>query len=410
MNNTIVFLCCYYASSHDANGICSKNLVEEFIKRGDRVIVISLEDITDTWPTTVNNVIIYRIRGHRYLRLINKIKRNCNIFSRCLLILIKVIRSVLVFALYPNVSPWSSYLIFKKLKEIDKHNSIDAIIATYKPYPTIGAALKYKQTIRRETNLIIYHFDLMTVNLSGNKIGFIKSKLCKQAFKRELLVSDMILLPESAPKIDNPKIHYVDFPLYIKKTSTIKSSFEFPDQYVNIAFVGTLSTLNRNPSVAIKTIEKISYILGKELRIHIWGIVEDRKCLEVINQSTITVYHGVIENDQVISIMSRCDFLLNISNDITFQMIPSKIFQYFSVAKPIINFVKSPRDASLPYFRKYGHSIIIEEYNYELDLTIVNLVNFIEEYIGKKIHVSDSIFEKSTPMYICNLIDTLKKN
>lgn len=407
MNKIILLTCSYFASCHDANGLCSMNLAEEFVKRGDKVFVISLEDITDPIPQNINNVTIYRIKGHRYVRLVNRINKSNNAFLKCFLLLISCIRSLFVFAFYPNVSPWSSYRILKKMIEIDKYNSVDTIVATYKPYSTIWAALFFKKRSESKTKLVTFHFDLMTVNFKGDIIGFVKTKLCKRALRKELSKVDMILVPESAPKIINAKINYVDFPLYVKDVSRSQSSFEFSDKFINIAYVGSLSTYNRSPYNAIKTLEKAPKVFGKSIRLHIWGIQEDGKCIDVVNQSHIVINHGVVDNNEVASILSKSDFLLNISNDITFQMIPSKIFQYFSIGKPIINFVKSPNDASLPYFIKYGHVLNIEEYNKENNETSGHLKHFIEENLGKKIVVDDSLFIKSTPDYICNLINSL---
>lgn len=71
----------------------------------------------------------------------------------------------------------------------------------------------------------------------------------------------------------------------------------------------------------------------------------------------------------VMDILEKSDILLNISNKQSYSAVPSKIFQMFSIRKPIINVVRHPKDFAKKYFDIYPSVFTIEEYNDKEKLT-----------------------------------------
>ena len=58
--------------------------------------------------------------------------------------------------------------------------------------------------------------------------------------------------------------------------------------------------------------------------------------------------------------MEEAEVLINFGN-YNLNMIPSKIFEYFSFGKKIIHFYKDDNDTCIPYLKKYPYSLLIDE-------------------------------------------------
>ena len=56
--------------------------------------------------------------------------------------------------------------------------------------------------------------------------------------------------------------------------------------------------------------------------------------------------------------MNACDILVNVSNDMD-QFFPSKVFDYLSTGKPILNFTY-PKRLKNPLFEKHPHYLDVE--------------------------------------------------
>lgn len=104
-------------------------------------------------------------------------------------------------------------------------------------------------------------------------------------------------------------------------------------------------------------------IHDKTVKLHVWGKLSGVDFSGLNNVE----HHGMANVNEVPSILRNADFLLNVGNGITYKMIPSKIFQMFAAKKNILFCVRSDKDTSLPYFEKYGHVVIIKEYENKIE-------------------------------------------
>ena len=137
--------------------------------------------------------------------------------------------------------------------------------------------------------------------------------------------------------------------------------------------------------------------------LHIWGFVRESVTLEKLKAYSIFVtYHGMIDPSEVMDILQKSDILLNISNKVSYNAVPSKIFQLFSTKKPIINIIRHREDYAKRYFEKYPSVFFIEEYLNDADS--MKMAKYIDNSYGKAVEISDSLYESSTPRYISDLI------
>lgn len=97
---------------------------------------------------------------------------------------------------------------------------------------------------------------------------------------------------------------------------------------------------------------------------------------------------GVKSGEDLKTIYNNADFFVNIGNMVTNQM-PSKVFEYISTGKPIINFYKNIECPTLLYTKKYDLALDINESEIKSNIEKTKLIflSFCRNHIGKRISV-----------------------
>lgn len=398
----ILFLCGHYAFPTAANSICVQNMAEEFQRKGHRVFVLAKGCEYSGEREVINGVTVWKHYGDAFGRVVTFYNKHRNWFWKVLFATIQLFRYLFIVWFYPVTSPKDTPRIYRRAQEIIDKEGIDVVVATFMPYEAIKAALQLKERYGSSLKVVTYHLDLLTnPNNKSSLVAGVKKRQAEKAIKKEFSIVDRVLLPNTAPKIDNAKIKYVDFPLYIPDAKEDRiEAYSFDQQDINIAIAGSLDGSNRNPLYFCGLLGKLPKIHGKTVKLHVWGRLSGVALHDLKNIE----YHGMAKVTDVPSILRGTDFLLNVGNAITYKMIPSKIFQMFAAKKNILFCVRSDKDKSRPYFEKYGHVSFIEEYQGKLELDLNKVTGFINENYKKPIEVDDSLFICSTPAYICEKI------
>ena len=404
MKKKILILGGRYANPRYANSICRQNLAECLVKEGHDVYILASGYEYHGEEDELNGVWVRKIYGDHFGEILINHGKEEGLVAKMTFRLKQIWHYIGALYLYPSASNRDYKQIYNNAKDIiDKYN-IDTLVAMYRPFDCIKTALKLKRKYRDRLRVVTYHLDLMSehANTVSLVVKYKRNRIMK-VFDDELRTVDKVLLPGSASFIDNEKVEYVDFPLYVTNNAegdddNLKHFFS--GETINIAIVGSLDSQNRNPKYICDLIEKLAGIEQKQICLHIWGIVRDFDFSPYLH----TIYHGMADVKDVPMILRQSDFLLNIGNKLTATMIPSKIFQMFAAKRPVIFCETSPQDKSVPYFKRYGYTCFIQEYENRLDDDLGQLRVFIKEYYQQKVEVDDKIFEKSTPKYICNKI------
>ena len=398
----ILFLCGHYAFPTAANSICVQNMAEEFQRKGHKVFVLAKGCEYSGEKEVINGVTVWKHYGDAYGKVVVFFNEHRNWFCTVLFAIIQLFRYLYVVWFYPVTSPKDTWRLYQRAQEIIDKEGIDIVVATFMPYEAIKAALNLKERYGNSLKVVTYHLDLLTnPNNKSSLISSVKKRQAEKAIKKEFLIVDRVLLPNTAPKIDNAKIEYVDFPLYIPEASDKGTdSYTFDQQDINIAIAGSLDNSNRNPLYFCKLIGMLPKIHGKTVKLHVWGRLSGVELQGLRNVE----HHGMADVAEVPSILRGADFLLNVGNAITYKMIPSKIFQMFAAKKNILFCVRSDKDKSRPYFERYGYVSFIEEYVGNLEGDLKKITAFIDSHYQKTVEVDDSLFISSTPAYICDRI------
>jgi glycosyltransferase involved in cell wall biosynthesis len=167
------------------------------------------------------------------------------------------------------------------------------------------------------------------------------------------------LFPESAKKI-----HVIPPILSLTDTGICSAPIFCNDNVIRLVFVGTLYKSIRAPDFLLKLFQFLTKnCLSKKLEMHFWGTVEN--CEESFLPYKMLLgdnifIHGVAGRTEAIHAMREASILVNIGNQTDYQL-PSKIIEYMSTGKPIINLIKNVNDCSKEFLEKYRKSLTIVE-------------------------------------------------
>lgn len=400
----VLISCGRYINSPNANGICVSNIVRALAPKVEKIVLISMDD-TDGIINIDGNVEVWGLKSS-----INIKNDDCVTFKSKILLYLKSKYRRLISAIkYPDTSWERSELELNlALKLIEKYD-IDTYIATYRPYESIMVGLELKKKLKNDINVIGYHLDLLTAPSNKSRvIRIYKNLKIKKYIKKEIQLFDNIVLPNNTKtKFKSNKFKYADFPLYKKNSliNEINTDF-YSNSFINFAYIGTIDGSNRTINYMYSLIKGLRNKTVKPIKMHIWGNITDRDNMKTILENSDFVYHGCLDPEYSSYVLSRADFCINLSNIVTYKMIPSKIFQLFSVKKPIINIIEHPLDFSKPYFDKNGYTLSIGSYE-DFDENISKIIEYLSTYYGsnkKEVPCSDNIYYEATPEYVIRLL------
>ncbi len=125
---------------------------------------------------------------------------------------------------------------------------------------------------------------------------------------------------------------------------------------IRLVFVGTLYRRLRNPRFLLECFSAVASALPQgAIELHFYGAVNDcadelDACPAAVRDAVVA--HGLVGREDVLQAMIEADVLINIGNDSKSQL-PSKIIEYMSVGKPILNLISLAGDTSVAALANY---------------------------------------------------------
>ncbi len=129
-------------------------------------------------------------------------------------------------------------------------------------------------------------------------------------------------------------------------------------------FVGTFYRTIRSPEYLLRVFgELLKTEIGDRLELHLIGRLHD--CEDLLGAYRDLVgrrlfVHGLLDRHDAHRAMAGASVLVNVGNDNVFQL-PSKLVEYVSVGRPVLNVVKTEQDTSLEFFRDHPASFSLLE-------------------------------------------------
>lgn len=370
--------------------------------KADSISVLSVKDryspqkvFLHNGITVHNMVVMSRISVEQYKRLV----------FRHPLTALKGMAGKLFAKLLSNaVNNVNAKYIEREMNAINAHE-FDAVVAVMGYFDVAAAALRFKEK-NPDTALVLYQVDPCASNESFTE----STKSERMRFEKKLyelsdrIITTPILLKE-AEKIYSKDITDKIVPMEFPNVIPCAENMQSKSNKIQCVFTGNIYGNFRDPRYTLRLFDSV----GSQITFEMVGAVKP----EVKNELALhkVLYHGPMPLEETKAQLVSSDILVNIGNKMLNQ-VPSKLFEYISYGKPIINICKNRSCPTLPYLSKHKYVLNLyeEEDIFEEQVKLLN--GFILENYKNRMSPEEiaEAFESCTPQYCTNQILNILNN
>ena len=405
MKKKILIICYDYSSITSPNYFRWKSIAKYWANKDYKIYVVSSWKPDFQREEVLNGVQVFRVGGrlietirnriikaHQPIKL-NQIQRTNNLtIKQKLLLVLKWFHDRTWKKMYwPDYACLWFFPALKKANKLMKEQNIKQFISVSIPFTghLVGNCLKRRYP---NTNWIVDISDpfcFLKSMPTNNHLFYSKLNeiVEKRIFRTAQAISVLTkstkekyseLFPESTNKIFiNPNLLS-----YIKNPET-KVPLFIKGKKIRLIFVGMLNKKIRSPDDLLRIFQMILETrISDKMELHFFGGVENTldqfsPYNHLINKCIFL--HGIVGREKAIQAMHSADILVNIGNKNPYQE-PSKVIEYASTGKPIINIMTIENDSSLLLLQKYPAVInILSRKVKKNSVQIADLVKFIEK-------------------------------
>lgn len=400
---SIMFLTSNFIPQVDANGVCVYNLAKALIDKGHSVYCVSEKTAGLCEHEVMENISVYRVSPAWFGQFYSKYA-NGSVIERFLCKSVHIVRNLCLIPFFPNVSPIRARKVYNAARRICEAEKIDVVIGAFRPYESIYALHKLKGKYGGKVKCIALYLDVHSSKRTTGLGRAFYGKRAVTAYNKDLTQLDRVFVPKANYTEfvnafgKNEKLESFDFPVYVRQNAVTEYRVDFDRENIHFAYIGTLNRKNRNPEEVLclfRELKKRNY----PVKLHVWGnVFEVKDTLDAYTD--VAEYHGFLEYQYVNSVLAQADYLLNILNAETHDMIPSKIFQLFATGKPILNILSNPKDRSVSYFEMYGNACTINT----TETDIVERLRLLSVFLdAEKVTVNaDELYLENMPEYVAD--------
>lgn len=201
-----------------------------------------------------------------------------------------------------------------------------------------------------------------------------------------------------------PKMRAADFPNVRKMELTdTQDNITFDTQKINVVFVGTFYEDIRSPLPFFDIIEQSK---DPRLMFHVVG----GGCLDLLNKQAENfkdkfIYHGYRSLATSVNAMLSADILVNVDN-LAKNMLPSKLNDYISACRPIINLHPYPDSESIKYLNRHPVCLHVCTQEGLKSATVNEIEIFCIKNASTCLSFEDVIekYATSTPAYVTKML------
>lgn len=266
---------------------------------------------------------------------------------------------------------------------LKKHASeYDVVVATCSPY----YPLKLAAEISKILPVIYYKIDpVSTAPLSNTlnkdtKLVTIENEIAWDTCASRIITTGVIFkyYDQLPTKVNADKVLLLNYPNIVERKLSNNANNSIVDSFdktkINLCFIGTFYSNIRNPQFLLELMDKLR---DTDIVLHILGRMGD--CLAMIDKYTScnsnVLYHGVVPPSVADDVMLQADILVHVGNAVDAYM-PSKILDYISSGKPILNLCKMPSCPTLSLMERYPNGMTVYEYETLTDELVFEVIAF----------------------------------
>jgi len=387
------------------------NIIKKLIYEGnllDRIDDIGVVTFKRKWDDNecerIDNVQVYRTHsfvGISISEFLSDIINKVNIFCIVRFCWVKICMKIqnMIFK-SPFLRKEDINAIYKVLKKVNA-DSYDFIIPIFGNHAAVAAVMKYRP---QNAKLILYQVDPCSTNWTRSKWEYKRSlKFEMRMYKAASAIITMPVIFEEVQSLielgKKNKFYPMELPLVSVDCNEEKGKEE--KRKIQCVFSGLIYAGIRDPLYTLKLFEGL--IKESSVTLHLVGVKKE-ELPKAFSDYDIKCY-GRVNAEQAQTVMRQADILINIGNLMTNQ-VPSKIFDYISMGKPIVNVCKNKKCPTLSYLRKYPLVLNLFEIDELLDLQKEELASFIRiNYLSRiDLSVIKDMYKELTPEYCASEI------
>lgn len=291
------------------------------------------------------------------------------------------------------------------LRELERQFALrpfDAVLTVGFPITPHLAGMDFKSR-HPGIKWITYSTDTYYKSKYGSRFQFLANRRSKDErlayqaadhnfFSREIMnVCQDFLGPEVLKKSST-----LDYMLFEPSSPTgFDTRFLMPEE-INLLYAGGFIEKARSPEYFLSILER----LPESSKI-VWHVFSSGSYGDVLMAFSKRfpnrlVYHKPVKVNEIRDVMNACDILVNVSNDMD-QFFPSKVFDYLSTGKPILNFTY-PKRVKNPLFDKHPYYMDIEMFG-DIENDVMRVAAFCERNRGSGMSVAEvaAVYPEYTP-------------
>ncbi len=299
------------------------------------------------------------------------------------------------------------------IRWIKQHlNQFDVILACSVPYYTLAVAAEFGEQIP----VVFYQMEALHGNLSPyaknrteDEIEIKWDKMAQKIIMTDLIYKQYLQHPTCC---NADKVVLAEFPNIVNRKEILTQNTYLQPDRINICFIGQFYPIIRHPQYLFDIMEKLE---NTNIHLSIFGGVNGKLAPEYMekyfsNKLPNVHYYGYVLPEVADTVMMQADILVHMGNTIV-DVLPSKILDYISTGKPILNICKTKLCPTLSILANYSNCMNIVEPEEPITDELINqIVDFCTKYKGITIPFSqiEKQYEQYTPKYVGKIFyDTL---
>ncbi len=334
-----------FFNRENANTHCLEELIGGLKKNGHEIYLLTKEYGCDTL-SDIDDAEIYKFRMNLQMFADSRsAMRNKNV----------ILRTVFMIMSYILYHLDTSLLISKMVKkgtQLIKEKKIDKVISIFQTSVNHDAAYRIAKK-NKDVEWIMYNVDQMTFNLSispKEAEAFRKKETAYSALVKKIInvegIDEEYISNHFEPYKNIPKI---SVPLPNLKPDEANFLKRNDNPKTVLRYFGRFYEDIRNPDCLIRMLKNLDAALYSA---EFYG--QSCEYLKKHYDSLPECVHlsGTVSAEKCIELTDSADILINVGNTCANQM-PSKVFEYISSGKPILNIYFNDKELAMKYLKKY---------------------------------------------------------
>lgn len=284
--------------------------------------------------------------------------------------------------------------LVRMLKKIHAEQ-YDVLVPVFGMHDSVTAAMEFIEG--SDQKMVIYQVDPYSTNMTRTETQEELLAFERRMYERAAAVLTTPIICDEQKALLPPELHRklsaMEFPLVTEPAVTRAEDF-LTDTPVCL-FSGLIYAGIRDPRY---TLRLFAPLLEREAQLHLVGVRKED--LPEEHRALPAVCYGRVPLERAQELMNGADVLVNIGNLMTNQ-VPSKIFDYIALGKPIVNICKNRGCPTLPYLEHYPLALNLFEEEDLLEEQQARLAAFLRERAMKRLTFAEVAerFEASTPRH-----------